>query len=705
MSRRPARPLLVCLALGLAPLAAQEPARAFDPGSDDPLRAAHLGWDGVSPHEAPCPVAVELEHTGPTELRAELVLRSGAWTRVEPLTLPPGARRRVSLAIQVEDGQVLVQLREGGRTRSSLQLSVARALPGARCLLALDGRPPARRGGGDQRWNDSLLPLFSAGEEWAPAEAACYLEFPAVYLRGVDPDEWTPESRAALLEYVLQGGTLLLGPAEGVGTGPAETLLPGPAAESRPRGLGGRRGRERPLGLGRVLALEEDLLTIAAGSGPEALTVARALGQYVAGGDTPRAGTLLGDELEELLLAGPGLPTQGLLLGFVSLYVLVVGPGLALFGRRMRRRRLLGWILGLVGAFTLLAPLVAGLVRAAPGTAFVSLVQYVPPEGGPGVEVANVTVVSGGASRGELVLGAQGTPLSATLHPADPQRQRVWDGRTLRWEAPRTRAPRTVRGDEVRLDLAMAPWGRQSASTVTLLPAAPRVRARVEEGPQGLRAVLENLGPGDLGPALLMESGTPSGLEAGYVDLGPLPAGTRREVPLPRQALRPVDLRRARSWSDLLGLPPQFRGWGAIRPTRPEEVAPRYVLVSRAAPRLQVLGRRLSQVLGAVRIDPVLPPLDAARGYLGVLLSDANGSLVLSEVERGSPAAAAGLGAGDMIQTVDGSYVQTVAELRERLGRRLVGERVEVVVWSQARRAQRKTTVVLGPRTGLSGGD
>lgn len=701
MSPAAGRALVLLLACaGLAP--GQAPLPAAPAGV---LRGASLGWDGVAPYQAACPITVELEHPGPGELRVELVLRSGDNTRVEPLTLPAGARRRLSLAIGLADTQALVQLRdpEGGPVRESLQLATARSLPHTRPILALDGRPPSRRGGGDQRWTDGALPLFSAGAEWAPAEAACYQDFSAVYLRGVDPDTWSEESRAALLEHVLAGGTLLIAPAEGVSTTPAAALLPR-GLEARPTVLAGRAVRELPLGLGRVVVVEEDLIALATGSDLQALAVGSALGSFARDGDLRRTSPPLSDELDELLLAGPGLPTQGLLLGFVGLYVLVVGPGLALFGRRARRRRLLLWVVGLIAVFTLLAPVVAGLVRAAPGLAYVDLVQFVPPSG-PGVELGDVTVASGGSARGELVLAANGARLAATLHPADPQRMRSWDGRTLRWDPPATRAPRTARGTEVELDLAMAPWGRQSVSVVSALANPTRVVAQLVEGPRGPAVQVENLGPGRLGPTLLMDYAAPTGPEDGYLELGaPLEPGERRELPL-RGGLPMVDTRFSPAWNQLLGTSLSFRGWGGLRPTRPDQVAPRYVLVSRVEPQLQVLGRRVGQLTSALRIDPVLPPLDAARGYLGLRLDESSGSLTITEVEPGSPAAAVGLVAGDMIQSVDGVYLQNLALLRERLSQRLAGEVVRVEVWSNTRRGSRTVQVRLAPRTRLDGGD
>src|SRR5690606_39328851 len=109
----------------------------------------------------------------------------------------------------------------------------------------------------------------------------------------------------------------------------------------------GRPARGRRLGLGRVLVLEEDLLSLAAAPGPEGLTVARELGERL-GGATPRRAPWIHDELDAVIFGGPGTTTFLLLIGFVLVYLLVVGPGLMLFGRRANRRRLLRWVVGLV---------------------------------------------------------------------------------------------------------------------------------------------------------------------------------------------------------------------------------------------------------------------------------------------------------------------------------------------------------------------
>ena len=59
---------------------------------------------------------------------------------------------------------------------------------------------------------------------------------------------------------------------------------------------------------------------------------------------------------------------------------------------------------------------------------------------------------------------------------------------------------------------------------------------------------------------------------------------------------------------------------------------------------------------------------DAPRGtVLGVSIDDTDGSLLVTAVQPGSPAAGAGVETGDEIVSVDGDAVATLDELRERL--------------------------------------
>ncbi|MBI3635722.1 MAG: Do family serine endopeptidase [Candidatus Rokubacteria bacterium] len=95
-----------------------------------------------------------------------------------------------------------------------------------------------------------------------------------------------------------------------------------------------------------------------------------------------------------------------------------------------------------------------------------------------------------------------------------------------------------------------------------------------------------------------------------------------------------------------------------------------------------------------------------SRGYLGVSLQpltpelaksfaarDAKGVLV-SEVVPNSPAARAGLKAGDIISEVDGKAVETPADLARTIGLSHAGKQTRLTLWSE--RAQKTVAVTLG---------
>ncbi|MFD1721207.1 PDZ domain-containing protein, partial [Amnibacterium endophyticum] len=79
----------------------------------------------------------------------------------------------------------------------------------------------------------------------------------------------------------------------------------------------------------------------------------------------------------------------------------------------------------------------------------------------------------------------------------------------------------------------------------------------------------------------------------------------------------------------------------------------------------------------AVRIDP------AARG-----------AAVVGEALPGTPAARAGLRAGDRVTAVSGSTVRSAGELRDAVGRHRPGDRV-AVAWVDGAGAPHTATVVL----------
>jgi S1-C subfamily serine protease len=77
--------------------------------------------------------------------------------------------------------------------------------------------------------------------------------------------------------------------------------------------------------------------------------------------------------------------------------------------------------------------------------------------------------------------------------------------------------------------------------------------------------------------------------------------------------------------------------------------------------------------------------IDSHRAYLGVRVGETNGDGVyVGEVERGTPAAKAGLRAGDVIVSVAGKPTPTMTDLSAVLARLKPGETVSVVVRRQS---------------------
>jgi S1-C subfamily serine protease len=98
-------------------------------------------------------------------------------------------------------------------------------------------------------------------------------------------------------------------------------------------------------------------------------------------------------------------------------------------------------------------------------------------------------------------------------------------------------------------------------------------------------------------------------------------------------------------------------------------------------------------------IQRALPSLQAgrspARGYAGVRFSQ-SGPATLLEVVPGSPAAKAGLAAGDVVVGVERERVHTAAEALSVLGSRWEGDRVRLALRRDGR--TREAAVVLGAR-------
>jgi len=86
----------------------------------------------------------------------------------------------------------------------------------------------------------------------------------------------------------------------------------------------------------------------------------------------------------------------------------------------------------------------------------------------------------------------------------------------------------------------------------------------------------------------------------------------------------------------------------------------------------------------------------AARAWLGVIVTTGSGGVSISSVVPGGPAASAGLRAGDLIVGVDGTTISTPADLTAALSSHKPGDSVQVTVTSQG--TQRTVTVKLGTR-------
>lgn len=87
--------------------------------------------------------------------------------------------------------------------------------------------------------------------------------------------------------------------------------------------------------------------------------------------------------------------------------------------------------------------------------------------------------------------------------------------------------------------------------------------------------------------------------------------------------------------------------------------------------------------------DP--PPAEAGEGHLGLKLKEADGKLVVEEVETGGAAARAGFGKGDVIVEVANAKVKTAAEVAERLK----GLEAGSIVWIRVEGESRPFKVIL----------
>lgn len=664
---RVALPLLLLLALlsvVAAPASrAQDAPVPFDPsaapGPDSLLAGVEVGFDEACAWRVPAPVWVTLENRRDRELVVSVVLKSKLASVEREVALPPGSRKRVSLNIALED-ELRLELREGAVSIEQRLLSFE-VVERERHLVVLDGRPPERRGGGASKRDDQVLGWSTIDADSAPLEAACYAAGGGVLLREADPAVWTVDQREALLEYVRDGGLLLLAD---VNTSPKALAatrffegLAGSAPEAQK--VIGRAARTRTVGRGRVIAFADDPLLAAVG-GPQAADVKQRLGDLLAAAALAHRWPRPSDAQSNVLFTGAGVGTQLLVLGYVAVYFLTVGPLLAILLRRATRRRLAIATAGLVLGFTLLAPVVAGGVRTGAGEAFHRTVLWVPADG-PAIELGEVLVVSGGATRYELDF--TGGPLSVTAVEGWTEREDVYRPTGWLYADSRPAVVRTARGERPSVEVEMPPWGTQRVHTQALRQDARPVRATIEPVAGGGQLRVENTSG-----IVLRDVAVVSEVEPGersdppYTMLGTLLPGQTREVLIPR-----VHESHGPGLQEELQLPWEWRSWIELGLAREAHVsagrALRYRLVSRVNPGSVVSGSNVTTDVHGLRVDQVTATPPSPRGYLGVSLEDVDGGVRVSPL-KGGPGERAGLRPGDLVVTIAGESITSAEHLR-----------------------------------------
>jgi serine protease Do/serine protease DegQ len=76
---------------------------------------------------------------------------------------------------------------------------------------------------------------------------------------------------------------------------------------------------------------------------------------------------------------------------------------------------------------------------------------------------------------------------------------------------------------------------------------------------------------------------------------------------------------------------------------------------------------------------------DLTPGLVQALEIDAERGAIVTAVESGSPAEAAGLQAGDVVATLNGGAIEGSADLRNRIGLLRTGETVRIVALRNGR--------------------
>lgn len=111
--------------------------------------------------------------------------------------------------------------------------------------------------------------------------------------------------------------------------------------------------------------------------------------------------------------------------------------------------------------------------------------------------------------------------------------------------------------------------------------------------------------------------------------------------------------------------------------------------------------------MARLAMDQIIEFGEVRRGRLGIIIQDLTPDLarglrlealagaLIAEVLEGSPAQQAGLEPGDVIVAVDGEDVRSVADLRNKIGFKQVGDRV--VLQTLRRGEERTVTLAIGP--------
>lgn len=692
---------LLCLG---APVCAEDTSPKF-------LDRVDAGFDGGVSSDAPAPVWITLVNAGDEQATFTLVVRSDRSRNAREVELPAGARRRLCLALTVQ-GDLLVEVQRRGAVLERRRLQQLKQLDLKRHLLSIDGRPLEKRTGGGSRRDDPSLRITAIDMAIAPTEAACYQPFGGVLLRGVDPEAWTRDQLGALLEHVLRGGTVIL-----TGVGPRQpelsnflARLPGAPRSAK---LLGRSVNVHRYGLGRVMAFPDDLLSEALLAGPKAAQVKQDLGDLVNTGRSAVRFAAIHEEYSETFPEHPGSFNQGLVLGFFVLYAVVVGPVLGIALRRASRKRLAVAAAGAVGGFSLLALVVALIVRTGAGVVFVEEVVYVPRDG-PALGVSNVTVVSGGASAYRLHLS--GPNLSATMLPPGAQRSRSW--RARRGPAEMS-SVHTQRGDAVSFELAMPLWDQRSVVTVNALQGLKPIEASLRRAGQNYEVRVKNTSGAPLERALVMEKGTNLTLYTGYAELGTLAPGEERTVRFSRGASNPAArYREETAWFNKLGISEHWHSWSQItdRHTGGKKLAYGLIVVSRVPNQIDARGRNVHVSSHALRIDPVQVAAGLERGYLGVVLEEGNRipadafgqatvEVRVARVLARGPAARAKIPVGAILRSIESQAVLSPRQLRALISRYGPGERVWINYQDPVRRRNVRVRVRLAPRHAVREGD